>query len=75
MLITVKKPLKHLVCSTANKGQSTVNYCQSSALDHPHLSCYDHCDWCFFQEIFFFINIILFPRNSFEQSRTCFIGI
>ena len=29
----------------ANKGQSMVNYCQSSAFDHPYLLCNDHCDW------------------------------
>ena len=30
--------------SAANKGQSTVNYCQSLAFDCPHLPCNDHCD-------------------------------
>ena len=40
--------------STANKGQSTVNYCHSLAFDHPYLSCNDHCDQWPFQEIFFY---------------------
>ena len=46
--------LKTTFCnSAANKGQSTVNYCQSSAFDHPYLSRNDHCDRWLFQEIFF----------------------
>ena len=29
--------------SAANKGWSTVNYCQSLTFDRPCLSCSDHC--------------------------------
>ena len=38
------------------KGWSTINYCQSSAFDHPYLSCNDHCDWWVFHEIFIIIS-------------------
>ena len=38
------------------KGRSTINYCQSSAFDHPYLSCNDHCDWWVFHEIFIIIS-------------------
>ena len=31
-----------------------VSYHQSLALDGPYLSCNDHCNWCLFQEIFFY---------------------
>ena len=40
--------------SAANKDQSIVNYSQSLAIDHPYLSCNDHCDQWLFQEIFFY---------------------
>ena len=40
--------------SAANKGQSTVNYRQSLAIDRPCLLCNDHSDrWVF--QIFFII--------------------
>ena len=39
--------------STANKGQSMVNYRQSLVSDRPYSSCKDHCDQWLFQEIYF----------------------
>ena len=39
--------------STASKGCSTVSCCQSSAFNHPYLSC-DHCDQWLFHGIFFY---------------------
>ena len=60
------------VSSTANKGQSTLNYCQSLAFDCTYLSCNDHCDQWLFQKTFFLLILNLFLRNSFEQSWTCF---
>ena len=51
--------------STANKGWSTVIYCQSSAFDCPYLSCNDHCDWWLFQETYFFINITFIFQKFF----------
>ena len=60
--------------STANKGQSTVNYHQSSALDCRYLSCINHCDWWLFQGIFSLI-LSLCSRNSSDQSWTCLFGI
>ena len=59
--------------SAANKDWSMVNYCQSLAFDCPYLSCNDHSDQWFFQEIF--LSLFLFCRNSFERSWTCFLGI
>ena len=53
VLRVVIKNLFLLPTSAANKSQSTVNYCQSSDFDRPYLSCNDHCDRQFFQEIFF----------------------
>ena len=41
--------------SAANKGRSSVNYPQSLTFDRLYLSCNDHCDRWFFQEIFFII--------------------
>ena len=29
----------------------------------------------FFSEMFFLLTLMLFPRNSFERSLTCFVGI
>ena len=58
----------------ANKGQSTVNYCQSLAFDHPYLSCNDHCGWWLFQEIFL-LSLLLFCINFLERFWTCFLGI
>ena len=51
--------------STAYKGWSMVIYCQSSAFDHPYLSCNDHCDLWLFQEMFFFINITFIFQKFF----------
>ena len=62
-----------LICSTANKSWSKVNYHQSLAFDGPYLSCNDHCDRWLFQEIF--LSLFLFHISSFEQSWTCFLGI
>ena len=61
--------------SAANKGWSTVNYRQSSALDHPYLSCNNHCDWWIFPRNIFLLLLLLFPRNSFERPWICFLGI
>ena len=47
---------------------------QSFAFDRPYL-CNDHSDRYLFQEIFVLLILFLFPRNSFEQSWTCFLGI
>ena len=51
----------YLTISTANKDWSMVNYHQSSAFDHPYLSCNDHCNQWLFLEIFhyFFLEILL----------------
>ena len=62
------------IYGSANKDWSTVSYCQSSAFPHPYLSSNDHCDWLLFQEVFLLI-LLLYPRNSFEWSWTCFLGI
>ena len=43
----------HVEFSAANKGQSTVNYCQFLVFDCPNLSCNDHCDQWLFEEIFY----------------------
>ena len=48
--------------STANKGQSPVNYCQSLVFDHPYLSYNDHCDQQLFQ--IFFLILFLFPDRK-----------
>ena len=61
---------RFITCSTANKGWSTVSYPQSLAFDHPYLSRNDHRDRWVFQEI-----LLLFPKNYFEQSWTCYLGI
>ena len=64
--------LKPLGSSSTNKDQSMVSYYQSSAFGCPYLLYEDHCGWWLFQKIFFLL-IFLFPRNSFEQSWTCFL--
>ena len=81
--------LSWLICiitySIANKGQTTVNYCQSSADDHPYLSCNDHCDQWVFQEIIFIIiskkffwtilNLMSWNLNTFTKltEQVCFL--
>ena len=67
--------LNYSEASTSNKDWSTVNYRQSLAFYPPYLLYNDHCDWWLFQEIFFLLILFLFPRNSFERSLTCFLGI
>ena len=56
--------------TTANKGQSMVNYHQSLVFDHPYLACIDHCDWWLFQEVFYyyfyFVVILLKILNLFS---------
>ena len=49
----------------ANKGQSTVNYCQALFF---YLSSNDHCDRSLFQESLFLLILFLFLRNCFERS-------
>ena len=49
--------LQCCIYSAANKGRSAVNYRQSLAFDCQFLSCNDHCDQWFFQEIFIIIII------------------
>ena len=65
--------LKPLGSSSTNKDQSMVNYYQSSTFGCPYLLYEDHCGWWLFQKIFFLLMLFLFPRNSFEQSWTCFL--
>ena len=49
----------------ANKGQSSVNYCQSSAFDHPYLLCNDHYDWW----------LVTFPKSLYYYYHYYFLEI
>ena len=51
-------------------GQRSIT-CQSSAFDRPYVSCNDHSDQWVSKKSF----LSLFPRNSFEQSWTSFLGM
>ena len=73
--------------SAANKGRSTVNYCQASAFDRPYLSCSDQHDWWVFQEMFFInifykffwtiLNLLYWNLNTFTKLtiQVCFLSI
>ena len=57
--IYIYKYILYIYINAASEGRSTVNYCQSSALDCPYLSCNDHCDrWLFHEVSFININFI-----------------
>ena len=72
--------------SAANKGRSTVNYCQASAFDRPYLSCSDQHDWWVFQEMFFInifykffwtiLNLLYWNLNTFTKltAQVCFLS-
>ena len=57
--------------STANKGRSSVNYRQSLTFGGLYLSCNDHCDRWFFQEIFFYYYFQKQPYADILQNRCC----
>ena len=59
--------------STANKGQSMVNYCQTLVFDCPYLLCNDHCDRYLFHKIFFLLILFLFPANSLNNLELVFL--
>ena len=76
--------------STANKGHSMVNYCQSFVFDCPYLLCNDHCDQYLFHKIFFLLILFLFLQilwtilnlfswnlNTFPKNKkqVCFLFI
>ena len=61
------------MCSTANKGQSTVSYRQSSAFDCPYLSCNDHCDQWLFQEILFYYYYFYFLEIFLNNLELVFL--
>ena len=52
--------------SAANKGQSTVNYCQSLAFDCPHLPCNDHCDrWLLLDLLLLLLSLLSLLLNEY----------
>ena len=51
----------------ANKGWSTVNYCQSLVFDRLYLSCNDHCGWWLFQQMPFLFSEAAVHRCSSKQ--------
>ena len=57
--------------SAANKGRSSVNYRQSLTFGGLYLSCNDHCDRWFFQEIFFYYYFQKQPYADILQNRCC----
>ena len=59
--------------SAANKGRSTVSYCQSSVFDRPYLLFNDHCDQWLFPEIFFLLILFIFPRNLLKVLELVFL--
>ena len=72
--------------SAPSKDQSILKYCQFSAFDHPYLSCNDHLDWWFFQEISIIIpkkflwtilNLFSWNLNTFTKltEQVCFLFV
>ena len=88
MLQRPKIQVKNWLDSAANKGWSTVNYCQKLAFDCPYWSSNDHCDHWLFQEIinmtcisyklfWTILNLFSWNLNTFtkHKEQVCFLFV